>query len=67
MKVLYKHLIKHINANVTVNDLSNKLFQLGHEHEIYGDIFDMELTPNRGDCLSITGLLRDLKLFFDIK
>ena len=66
MKVLYKHLIKHINANITVNDLSNKLFQLGHEHEIYGDIFDMELTPNRGDCLSITGLLRDLKLFFDI-
>ena len=26
----------------------------------------MEFTPNRGDCLSIRGLLRDLKLFYDI-
>ena len=45
-------------------DLSEKLFQLGHEHEIHGDIFDMELTPNRGDCLSLTGLARDLNVFF---
>jgi phenylalanyl-tRNA synthetase beta chain len=42
------------------------LFQIGHEHEIYGDIFDMEFTPNRGDCLSINGLLRDLAVFYTI-
>jgi len=24
----------------------------------------MELTPNRGDCLSLIGLARDLKVFF---
>ena len=28
------------------------------------DIFDMELTPNRGDCLSLIGLARDLAVFF---
>ena len=26
----------------------------------------MELTPNRGDCLSLLGLLRDLRVFYDI-
>ena len=26
----------------------------------------MELTPNRGDCLSINGLLRDLAVFYDV-
>ena len=25
----------------------------------------MELTPNRGDCLSLNGLARDLNIFFD--
>ena len=47
--------------------LSEKLFQLGHEHVIDGDIFNMELTPNRGDCLSLNGLARDLNIFFSKK
>ena len=42
-----------------------KLFQLGHEHEIEDQIFDLELTPNRGDCLSLYGILRDLKHFIN--
>ena len=45
-------------------DLSKKLFQLGHEHDIDGDIFDVEITPNRGDCLSLIGLSRDLNNFY---
>ena len=65
MKVAYKHLVKFIPSKPNIDDISNKLFQLGHEHEIYKDVFDMELTPNRGDCLSINGLLRDLAFFFD--
>ena len=65
MKVAYKHLVKHIDSNPSIEDLSSKFFQLGHEHEIIeNDIFNMELTPNRGDCLSVKGLLRDLKLFY---
>ena len=66
MKVAYKHLINFIPSKPSIEDISNKFFQLGHEHEIHEGLFDMELTPNRGDCLSINGLLRDLAVFYDI-
>ena len=36
MKVSYKHLIKHIPSNPSIEDISKKFFQLGHEHEIDG-------------------------------
>tara|TARA_S200000501_G_scaffold375348_2_gene427139 strand:- start:3235 stop:5124 length:1890 start_codon:yes stop_codon:yes gene_type:complete len=64
MKIVYKDLIKLLLEKPSKGLLSKKLFQLGHEHEIHGDIFDMELTPNRGDCLSLIGLARDLAVFF---
>ena len=66
MKVAYKHLVNFIPSRPSIDDISEKLFQLGHEHEINKGIFDMELTPNRGDCLSINGLLRDLAVFYDV-
>lgn len=64
MKVLYKDLIKFLSETPSKEILSEKLFQLGHEHEVHGEIFDMELTPNRGDCLSLIGIARDLNVFF---
>ena len=64
MKINYKDLINFLSEKPSKENLSRKLFQLGHEHEIDGDIFDMELTPNRGDCLSLLGLARDLNVFF---
>ena len=64
MKIVYQDLINHLSEKPSKEDLSKKLFQLGHEHEIHGSIFDMELTPNRGDCLSLIGLARDLAVFF---
>tara|TARA_B100000925_G_C22010378_1_gene476009 strand:+ start:870 stop:2780 length:1911 start_codon:yes stop_codon:yes gene_type:complete len=66
MKISFKHIIENIKQKPDINDLSEKLFQLGHEHEIFGDILNLELTPNRGDCLSVKGLLRDLNLFYDV-
>jgi phenylalanyl-tRNA synthetase beta subunit len=66
MKIAYRHLVQHIKETPSIEHISNKLFQLGHEHEIDGDIFDMEFTPNRGDCLSINGLLRDLAVFYSV-
>ena len=66
MKIAYKHLVQYIEESPSIEHLSIKLFQLGHEHEIHGDIFDMEFTPNRGDCLSINGLLRDLAVFYTV-
>jgi len=64
MKIVYQDLINHLTEKPSKELLSEKLFQLGHEHEVYDDIFDMELTPNRGDCLSLIGLARDLTVFF---
>ncbi len=67
MKISYKHLVNKIDAKPSISELSDKLFQLGHEHEVFDEIFDIEFTPNRGDCLSVNGLARDLKLFYEIK
>ena len=64
MKIAYQDLISCLAEKPSKQILSEKLFQLGHEHEIHGDVFDMELTPNRGDCLSLLGLARDLNIFF---
>ncbi len=66
MKIAYSHLVQHIEENPSIEQISDSLFQLGHEHEIDGNIFDMEFTPNRGDCLSINGLLRDLAVFYTV-
>src|SRR6056300_908753 len=66
MKIAYSHLVQYMPENPTIEQISDSLFQLGHEHEVEDNIFDMEFTPNRGDCLSINGLLRDLAVFYTI-
>ena len=66
MKIAYKHLVRHIKEYPSMEEVSSSLFQLGHEHELEGNIFNMEFTPNRGDCLSINGLLRDLSVFYEV-
>ena len=66
MKIPYKHIVKFIGESPPLNEISEKLFQLGHEHTIENDIFDIEITPNRGDCLSLEGILRDLSVFYEI-
>ena len=51
MKIAYQHLLSFFIDRPSINELSNKLFQLGHEHEIEneiglteGNIFQGELT-----------------------
>jgi phenylalanyl-tRNA synthetase beta chain len=66
MKIAYNHLVQYILEKPTIKQLSENLFQLGHEHEIQNNVFDIEFTPNRGDCLSINGLIRDLAVFYTI-
>ena len=67
MKFIYQDLLRFLKEQPSKVALSEKLFQLGHEHDIHGEIFDMEITPNRGDCLSLTGLSRDLNYFYNSK
>ena len=65
MKFVYTDILKHLKEKPSINEISEKLFQLGHEHEIENDIFHMDFTPNRGDCLSLNGLSRDLNIFYE--
>lgn len=67
MKIAYKHLLNYFEGQPTLNEISTSLFQLGHEHSIDNKIIDIEFTPNRGDCLSLIGLARDLNVFFKAK
>jgi phenylalanyl-tRNA synthetase beta chain len=67
MKIAYSHLVGRIKENPSIEEISESLFQLGHEHEVEGTLFDIEFTPNRGDCLSVNGLLRDLSVFYTLK
>jgi len=67
MKIAYRHLVGRIKENPSIEEISESLFQLGHEHEIEGTLFDIEFTPNRGDCLSVNGLLRDLSVFYTLE
>ncbi len=64
MKFIYQDLLNFLSEEPSIEVLSDKLFQLGHEHEIDDNVFLMEFTPNRGDCLSLSGLARDLNIFF---
>ena len=64
MKIAYEHLLEFFQGKPSENDISEKLFQLGHENTIESKIFDIEFTPNRGDCLSVYGLARDLNIFY---
>ena len=67
MKIAFKHILDQLEENPSIEEFSKVLFQLGHEHDIHGDIFDMEITPNRGDCLSLDGILRDVQFFYKVK
>lgn len=64
MKIAYKNILRFIEESPSIDEISEKLFQLGHENEIIGELFDIEFTPNRGDCLSVYGLARDLGVFY---
>ncbi len=67
MKFIYQDILNLLSDKPSIELLSEKLFQLGHEHEIIDNVIDIDFTPNRGDCLSLVGLSRDLKFFFGNK
>ena len=67
MKILYSHLKNFISINTDIYDISKYLFQLGHENEVLEDnVIDIEFTPNKGDCLSVYGIARDLNAILDV-
>ncbi|MFX3626601.1 phenylalanine--tRNA ligase subunit beta [Campylobacter sp. LH-2024] len=59
-----------INEGIIILDDSIGILELGKElnsYEIFNDVLiEVELTPNRGDCLSIYGIARDLAVAFNL-
>ena len=51
MKFIYEDLLNFLSEKPSIEILSEKLFQLGHEHEVDGNVFLMEFTPNRATQL----------------
>ena len=66
MKISYSHLQSLLKDSPSIEEISIDLFQLGHEHEIENNVFNFEFTPNRGDCLSLLGVVRDLNVFHEL-
>ena len=67
MIISKNHLRRFLKKDFKDEELSSTLYQLGHEKEIVKDLIDIEITPNRGDCLSLFGLARDLNNFYELK
>ena len=64
MKFYLDHLSSYLKLDKKSN-ISEKLMQLGHENSIEKKILDIDITPNRGDCLSVRGISRDLSHFYE--
>lgn len=67
MKILFSHLKDFLKHSEEINVISNALFKLGHENEHNKNIIDIEFTPNKGDCLSVLGIARDLNSIKETK
>lgn len=72
MKISYEWLKDYLELNKSPVELADDLSLFGHEVETIekiGDdyIFDLEITPNRGDCLSVLGLARELSALYNLK
>lgn len=52
------------NAKLDDNQLVTLLTMLGHETERDNNALEVKIFPNRGDCLSLRGLSRELAAFY---
>jgi phenylalanyl-tRNA synthetase beta chain len=59
MKIQYSYLKNFLNTNLSQKKLSDAFTQVGFECEIKGDLIEFDITPNRGDVLSLKGLERE--------
>ena len=59
MRIQYSYLKNFLNTNLSQKKLSDVFTQVGFECEIEGDLIEFDITPNRGDALSLRGLERE--------
>lgn len=72
MRVPFSWLREYIEGELDPHTIANALTMAGLEvgavEDIDGDkVFDIEITPNRADCLSIIGIAREIKAIFGLK
>ncbi|RKY41794.1 MAG: phenylalanine--tRNA ligase subunit beta [Candidatus Makaraimicrobium thalassicum] len=70
MKLSYEWLKEYVDIGVSPEELARGLTMSGSEVEAIQDaggdkILDLEITPNRPDCLNIIGLAREASVVFD--
>jgi len=70
MKISYEWLREYVNTKMRPEKLSRLLTMAGHEvesieHKNQDVIFDMEITPNRSDCLSHIGVAKEVAAVID--
>jgi phenylalanyl-tRNA synthetase beta chain len=59
MKIQYTYLKNFLNTSLSQKKLSDVFTQVGFECEIERDLIEFDITPNRGDALSLRGLERE--------
>jgi phenylalanyl-tRNA synthetase beta chain len=72
MKISYNWLKEYVDFDASPEQLADDLSLFGHEVESIeevGDdsVLDFEITPNRGDCLSILGIAREIAALYNLK
>lgn len=72
MKIPLNWLKEYIEGNLEIKEVADALTMSGLEvaaiEEIDGDtVLDLEITPNRPDCLSIIGVAREIKAIFGLE
>jgi phenylalanyl-tRNA synthetase beta chain len=65
MKITVEWLKEFVETGATPAEIGHELTMLGLELEAVeesglGPVLDFKVTPNRGDCLSVFGLAREL-------
>ncbi len=71
MRIPFEWLKEFVNLDVTAKEAAHKLTMLGFEVEaaeiVDNDVvFDVNVTPNRADCLSLIGIARELSAAYKI-
>ena len=71
MKISYNWLKDYVDFKKTPTQLAEDLSLFGQEVESIkklddDTILDLEITPNRGDCLSILGMAREISALYNI-
>ena len=59
MKIQYSYLQNFLHTKLSQKKLVDVFTQVGFECDIEGDLIEFDITPNRGDVLSLRGLERE--------